>query len=230
MAGAAKQFPHPPRLVGNPGPDIALLGEYVWSLYRSLILENGGVVQVGDLGAVASLNQVGTSQLQNHAVTLVKLLEVPTNVLLGRATAGTGDVELITLTAAGRALIDDANAAAQRSTLGLGALATKTSIDTADINDAAVTLVKIQDIATNSILGRFSGGTGDVEVITASAGARTFITDEIPLLKSYTVAGVPSAATYAQGLIYVSNEVGGAVPAFSDGANWRRVTDRAVIS
>ena len=48
-------------------------------------------------------------------------------------------------------------------------------------------------------------------------------------LKSYTVATLPSAAT-AGGMIYVSNETGGAVPAFSDGTNWRRVTDRAVVS
>ena len=45
---------------------------------------------------------------------------------------------------------------------------------------------------------------------------------------SYTVAGVP-AATTAGGIIYVSNETGGAVLAFSDGTNWRRVTDRAVL-
>lgn len=51
-----------------------------------------------------------------------------------------------------------------------------------------------------------------------------------PILPSYTVAGAPSAATYARGLIYVSNESGGAVVAFSDGTNWRRVTDRAVIT
>jgi hypothetical protein len=49
-------------------------------------------------------------------------------------------------------------------------------------------------------------------------------------LVSYTVAGVPSAASYPASLIYVSNEAGGAVPAFSDGTDWRRVTDRAIIS
>lgn len=47
----------------------------------------------------------------------------------------------------------------------------------------------------------------------------------------YTVAGVPSASSSGAGsMIYVSNESGGAVMAFSDGTNWRRVTDRAVIS
>ena len=57
--------------------------------------------------------------------------------------------------------------------------------------------------------------------------------DEDSLLfqpKTYTVVGAPSAATYPRGIIYVSNESGGAVLAFSDGTNWRRVTDRAVIS
>jgi hypothetical protein len=49
-------------------------------------------------------------------------------------------------------------------------------------------------------------------------------------LATYTVAGLPSAASNARVLVYVSNETGGAVPAFSDGTNWRRVTDRAVVS
>lgn len=47
--------------------------------------------------------------------------------------------------------------------------------------------------------------------------------------KSYTVSTLPSAST-AGGMIYVSNESGGAVMAFSDGTNWRRVTDRAIVS
>ena len=49
-------------------------------------------------------------------------------------------------------------------------------------------------------------------------------------LASYAVAGVPAAAAYPNSLIYVSDETGGATVAFSDGTNWRRVQDRAVIS
>jgi hypothetical protein len=49
------------------------------------------------------------------------------------------------------------------------------------------------------------------------------------VLPSYTVSTLPSATIAAQ-LIYVSNETGGAVLAFSDGTNWRRVTDRAIVS
>ena len=50
------------------------------------------------------------------------------------------------------------------------------------------------------------------------------------VLKSYTVAGVPAASLYLGAVVYISNEAGGATIAFSDGANWRRVQDRVVIS
>ena len=49
-------------------------------------------------------------------------------------------------------------------------------------------------------------------------------------LKTYTVATLPTASTYPRGVIYVSNETGGATLAFSDSTNWRRVQDRAVVS
>ena len=48
-------------------------------------------------------------------------------------------------------------------------------------------------------------------------------------LRVYTVATLP--ATPAAGShAYCSDEVGGAVPVFGDGTNWRRVTDRAIAS
>lgn len=50
------------------------------------------------------------------------------------------------------------------------------------------------------------------------------------VLPGFTVATLPSAATNPNAMIFVSNEAGGAVPAFSDGTNWRRVTDRAIVS
>ena len=52
---------------------------------------------------------------------------------------GSGTAGVYDLTAAGKALLDDANAAAQRTTLGLGALSTEASVTTSQI--AAGTLV-----------------------------------------------------------------------------------------
>lgn len=51
----------------------------------------------------------------------------------------------------------------------------------------------------------------------------------LPLLSS-TVAGVPTASLWEGSVIYISNETGGKTVAFSDGTNWRRVQDRAVIA
>jgi hypothetical protein len=54
------------------------------------------------------------------AITYNKLQDVSaTNKLLGRSSAGAGDIEEITCTAAGRALLDDADTTAQRATLGV---------------------------------------------------------------------------------------------------------------
>lgn len=58
--------------------------------------------------------------IANDAVTYAKMQNVSaTDRILGRQSSGAGDVEEITCTAAGRALLDDADANAQRETLGL---------------------------------------------------------------------------------------------------------------
>lgn len=50
-------------------------------------------------------------------------------------------------------------------------------------------------------------------------------------VKAYAKAALPSASAQGDGaIVYVSDDAGGAVLAFSDGAAWRRVTDRALVS
>lgn len=57
-------------------------------------------------------------------------------------------------------------------------------------------------------------------------------------LPSYRAAALPDAGEWfsaaardgRSAMIFVSDESGGAVPAFSDGVTWRRVTDRNVVS
>lgn len=105
-------------------------------------------------------------------------------------------------------------------------------------------IVKVGDANAGKVAVRDNGAW---VYFTATEGWRLWVTDvkkffvfngatwdaEETRLKaaSYTVSGAPSAATAGEGaIIYLSNESGGKVLAFSDGTAWRRVTDRAVIS
>jgi hypothetical protein len=72
------------------------------------------------------------------------------------------------------------------------------------------------------------------EAVTAESDLGTIVTSGILypdqfVLPSYTTTTLPSASVVGA-MIYVTNESGGAVPAFADGTNWRRVTDRAIVS
>jgi hypothetical protein len=86
-----------------------------------------------------------------------------TDKVLGRSTAGAGTVEEIACTAAGRAILDDANAAAQRATLGAAASGANTDITS--ILNAALYVGRDADntinFATdNHIIFKTSGATG----------------------------------------------------------------------
>ena len=55
------------------------------------------------------------------------------------------------------------------------------------------------------------------------------------LVQGYEIAALPDATQWGStdafsSLIYVWDETGGATLAFSDGTNWRRVQDRAIVS
>jgi len=49
-------------------------------------------------------------------------------------------------------------------------------------------------------------------------------------LSSYTVATLPDVLKYQNSMIFVLDATGGSTVAFSDGSDWRRVQDRAVVS
>lgn len=66
---------------------------------------------------------------------------------------------------------------------------------------------------------------GDLGTVTVDG----YVTPATFILPTFTVATLPNPAPAAQ-VIYVSDEAGGAVMAFSDGTHWRRCTDRAIVT
>lgn len=87
--------------------------------------------------------------------------------------SGVDTVAVADLTAAGRALLDDANAAAQRATLGLGTLAVKNTVASGDFDAGAVATADMADDAVT--LAQMGHGTqGDI-IIFGASGAPAYL-------------------------------------------------------
>lgn len=123
---------------------------------------------------------------------------------------------------------------AQRFNLSFGNGSSRLHIDQVDASIALTNSWGLNWSSSSS-----SGGTVDTGIARISAGSLK-ITDgstglgdlscNIAIPKSYTVATTPSPSGVTGGMIYVTDETGGAVPAFSDGIDWLRITDRAVVT
>lgn len=94
---------------------------------------------------------------------------------------------------------------------------------------------------TSNEAGRITFETSATERMAVAANGDVKIGTGVPTTKldvdgavrcgTYTVATVPAAATVgAAAMIYVTDDAGGATLAFSDSVNWRRVSDRAIIT
>ena len=91
------------------------------------------------------------ARIANDAVTYAKIQNVSaTDRLLGRSSAGAGDVEEITCTSFGRSLIDDADAAAARTTLSVQPTASPSFTGTATFGGGQAVPIRITNDGAGS--------------------------------------------------------------------------------
>ncbi|TXH54516.1 MAG: hypothetical protein E6Q97_10825 [Desulfurellales bacterium] len=98
---------------------------------------SGGIQRSALTGDVTASAGSGATTIANDAVTFAKMQNISTDTLLGRFSASTGDVESVTCTDFAQSLLDDADAATARTTLGAAAAShTHTSGDVTDFAEA----------------------------------------------------------------------------------------------
>lgn len=126
----------------------------------------GVTVADGDYGDV-TVSGTGTSwTIDPGVVTLAKQANLPTDRLIGRDTAGTGVPEQLTVTGG----LEFTGAGGIQTGAFTGDV-TKSAGGTAlSIAANAVTYGKLQQIGTDSLVGRDTAGTGDAEAITVGGG------------------------------------------------------------
>ena len=155
-----------------------------------------------------------------HTITLAA------DTLLGRATSGSGAAEEVTCTAAGRALLDDVDAAAQRATLGLGTMAVAAA---ADYSTTAAIAAAYQPLDAE-LTSLASASANGVSLVTAAdyAAMRTLLAldvgtnvqawdAQLDSLSAATANGVAlvTAADYAAMKALLDLEIGTDIQAYS---------------
>jgi hypothetical protein len=149
---------------------------------------SGSTINVKYDDSTINLNGSNQLQIKDKGVSFAKIQDLNANTLLG-SIAG-GSVEEITLTSAGRALLDDADAEAQRTTLGLENV-DNTSDATKKVNFNTLT--------------RISAGVDTVLTMAQALGVGASI---IATVDNLTIS-IPSVVAGDDGKIfYVENPVG----------------------
>lgn len=117
-------------------------------------------------GTALAFGTVATAGIANDAVTFAKMQNLTTDRLLGRDTASTGDPEEISLDST----LEFTGSASIRRAALTGDVAAAAGSNSTAIQSNVVTFAKMQDIATDRLIGRDTAASGDPEEISVGGG------------------------------------------------------------
>lgn len=132
-----------------------------WAAYSG---STDGYPLVWDTTNGFQVEQLGASGIADDSITFAKIQNITTDRLLGRDTTGTGDVEQLTVGGG----IEFTGSTGIQTGAFTGDVTKSAGGTTLTIANDAVTFAKIQNISTQRVLGRNTGGTGDPEEVTVS--------------------------------------------------------------
>jgi len=162
--------------------------------------------------SLTTLNVVGNSFISG--ITTTNSIRVSAGATINGITYPTSDGTNLQVLST-----DGAGVLSFQSVSSLSGLDWNADTDFGSITDS-VTLSSDSGLITNSVSASYDLGL----IYTTGVIYPTLFA--LPL---YTISTLPSPLQAGQ-LLFVTDETGGSVPAFSDGTNWRRMTDRQIVS
>jgi hypothetical protein len=202
---------------------IAIGNGAVTNRVRAIVIGQGAAATIGGFGNIV----IGGNGAKSDVSQSIAIGENARNLFTG----GGGGADI----AIGLDSTTDSVGGGDNSAIAIGFGSSATRLQSIAIGRAA------SATAQNAVaIGPNVGNASSNSVLIGSSGTNVFFltstgafglagTGAMYLLPNYAVASLPTVANLG-GFIYVTDESGGAVPAFSDGANWRRVTDRAIVT
>jgi hypothetical protein len=202
---------------------------------------NGDAWQLQNQGAINGIPIGNITPSTGAFTTLSATGNITGNFFLGNGSQLTGINAFSTVAVATQDSVV-ANSIADTLTLAAGS-------GIAIITDADTDTITIESTATISVFA-IGGSMGTVEDVVTAEEDQGLITENIVesydlgtiviggliypdqfVLPSFTVSELGNVAADPAGqMVFCINDVSGAVPAFSDGVDWRRVTDRQIVS
>lgn len=201
------------------------------SLADGVLAVSGGTLTLadGDYGDIVVSGSGASMVVDSKAITYAKFQDLPANSLFGNSAGASGTGGAITCTAAGRALLDDADAAAQRTTLGLGSIATMAEMTAAEFwantadkalsTDSTWSAAVFQSLAQAATIAVNMGA--GINFTTTMTGNRTLGNPSNAKEGQSGTIEIKQDTTGNRTLTYASNWkfAGGTVPTLSTAAN-----------